>query len=179
MLWHSVCSLVDRVARLSALMLSRRTKYALKALLFLAREEPQRPVLISHVASREMIPKKFLEAILLDLKHQGLLSSKKGKGGGYFLAKSAEDITLGQVIRFLDGPLAPIGCVSKMAYVRCEECVDEETCGIRQVMQRVRDQTAAILDSTSLADVVRTVSSVERTESRERILRRAGRSDAS
>ncbi len=142
-------------------MLSKKAKYALRALLFLAREHGGGPVLISDLAEREKIPKKILELILLDLKHQGILQSKKGKGGGYFLWKSPESIYLGHVIRTLDGPLAPLPCASQTGYARCEECKDETTCGIRLVMKEVRDATARILDGTSLADVLGRVASVE------------------
>jgi Rrf2 family protein len=149
-------------------MLSRKTKYALRALLLLAREHGHGPILISELAQRESIPKKFLESILLDLKHQGILQSKKGKGGGYLLAKAPKSICLGQVIRTLDGPLAPLPCASQTAYVRCEECRDEATCGIRIVMREVRDATARILDGTSLADVL---GRVERAAKRRRTVR--------
>ena len=133
--------------------LSRKARYALRALYALSAEETRGPVLIADLAEREKIPHKFLETILLELKNAGVLKSKKGKGGGYSLARSPEQITMGQVIRIIDGPLAPIPCVSERAFVRCEECVDETTCGTRQVMKKVRDAIAAILDSTTLADV--------------------------
>jgi Rrf2 family protein len=146
-------------------MLSKKAKYALKALLVLAEEYGQGPILISDLAQRERIPKKFLEFILLDLKNHGILQSKKGKGGGYFLGKAPEEITLGQVIRILDGPLAPLPCVSQTAYFRCEECLDEATCGIRAVMKQVRDMTAKILDGTSLKDVLQGVKSTLKKDS--------------
>jgi Rrf2 family protein len=133
--------------------LSRKARYALKALYALSAEEAHGPVLIADLSEREKIPHKFLETILLELKNAGVLKSKKGKGGGYSLARSPEQITIGQVIRVIDGPLAPIPCVSERAFARCEECVDEETCGTRQVMQKVRDAIASILDGTTLADV--------------------------
>ncbi len=135
-------------------MLSNKAKYGLRAILLLAREYGHGPVLISDMAQRENIPKKFLELILLDLKNQGVLQSKKGKGGGYLLGKAPEAISVGQVVRALDGPLAPVPCVSQTAYMKCEECVDEKTCGIRLVMKDVRDATAKILDGTSLAEVL-------------------------
>jgi Rrf2 family protein len=138
-------------------MLSKKAKYALKALLALAKEHDQGPVLISDIAQQENIPKKFLELILLELKHQGILQSKKGKGGGYFLGKAPEAITIGQVVRVVDGPLAPLPCVSQTAYMKCDECEDEKTCGIRIMMKEVRDATANILDGTSLADVLKQV----------------------
>ncbi len=138
-------------------MLSKKTKYALKGLTVLAKEYGQGPVLISDIAQREGIPRKFLEIILLELRNDGILHSKKGKGGGYFLAKPPSQISIGHVIRVLDGPLAPLPCVSRTAYMRCRECRDERTCGIRMVMKQVRDATAQILDSTTLADMLKRV----------------------
>src|SRR5882672_4060850 len=132
-------------------MLTRKSKYGLKALLALAEDADSGPVLISDLADRQHLPRKFLEAILLELKRHGLLHSKKGKGGGYFLGRKPTDITVGQVIRVLDGPLALTPCVSQTAYRRCEECIDEETCGVRLAMKEVRDATARILDNTTLA----------------------------
>lgn len=136
-------------------MLSQKTRYALKALLLLAQDEEQKkgPVLISDLAKRGNMPQKFLEAILLELKNHGILQSKKGKGGGYALARNAEEINLGNVIRVLEGPLALLPCVSQMAYKKCDECHDEETCGIRILFKEVRDATSNILDNTSLAKV--------------------------
>lgn len=138
-------------------MISKKTKYALKALTYLALHEGRGPVLIAELAQHEGIPKKFLEAILLELRNRGVLHSKKGKGGGYTLAKPAEAIMLGSIIRTLDGPLAPLPCVSQTAYKRCDECLDEATCGIRIVMKEVADATAKILDNTSLAEMCRQV----------------------
>lgn len=138
-------------------MLAQKSKYALRALLVLAKEYGQGPVLISDIAHREALPQKFLELILLELRNHGILGSKKGKGGGYFLARRPELVHLGEVLRVLEGPLAPLPCVSKTAYVRCAECRDERTCGIRMVMKDVRDATARILDATSLADVLKRV----------------------
>ena len=134
-------------------MLSRKSKYGLKALLVLGQEAGRGPVLISELASREAIPKKFLEAILLELKRHGVVQSQKGKGGGYFLRREPADITFGEVIRVLEGPLAAVPCVSQTAYMECSECVDEATCGVRLAMKEVRDATAQILDHTTLADV--------------------------
>lgn len=145
-------------------VLSRRSKYGLKALLALAQESGRGPVLVSDLAERDAIPKKFLEAILLDLNRQGLVQSKKGKGGGYFLRRAAADITFGQVIRALEGPLALVPCVSQTAYAPCTECIDEPTCGVRLAMQQVRDATAEILDNTTLADVNRRVRRRRRSE---------------
>ena len=134
-------------------MLSRKSKYGLKALLTLAREAGKGPVLVSDLSARDAIPKKFLEAILLDLNRHGLVQSQKGRGGGYFLRRAPAAITFGEVIRALEGPLALVPCVSQTAYARCTECVDEETCGVRLAMGEVRDATARILDRTTLADV--------------------------
>jgi Rrf2 family protein len=135
-------------------MLQKKSKYAIRALLALAGKSDQGPMLIADLAAQERIPKKFLELILLELRNKGILQSKKGKGGGYFLGRKPEAISLGEVIRALDGPLAPVPCVSHTAYRTCDECEDELTCGIRAVMHDVRDATAAILDRESLADLL-------------------------
>jgi Rrf2 family protein len=135
-------------------MLSHKSKYALKALLVLSEEYGNGPLLIAEIAERERIPKRFLELILLELKNQGVLRSKKGKGGGYILSKPPDLLSVGHVLRMLEGPLAPLPCVSKTAYEKCAECRDERTCGIRLLMKEVRDATAAILDSTTFAEVL-------------------------
>ena len=132
-------------------MLTMKGKYGLKAVLYLAGQSGRGPIAIAEVAAAEQIPQKFLEAILLDLKRQGILHSRMGQRGGYQLARTPEEITVGQVLRCLDGPLALVPCVSQTAYARCEECVDEAACGIRVAMKQVRDATAAILDQTSLS----------------------------
>jgi Rrf2 family protein len=146
-------------------VLSRKTKYGLKALLALAKEEGREPVRVSDLASRDAIPKKFLEAILLELKRHGVVHSKKGQGGGYFLGRKPTEITFGEVIRVLDGPLAPVPCVSETAYMKCADCVDESSCGVRVAMKAVRDATARILDRTTLADVNRQVARKRRQSS--------------
>jgi Rrf2 family protein len=145
-------------------MISKKTKYGLKALIYLAREYDKGPILISDLAREERIPKKFLELILLTLKNYGILQSKKGKGGGYYLGKPPETISMGHVVRILDGPLAPVPCVSETAYAKCEECDDEHTCGIRLVMKEVRDAIASILDGTTLADVLEKVAKASQKE---------------
>ena len=145
-------------------MISNKTKYALQALLYLAKEYKKGSVLISDMAKDEKIPQKFLEFILLNLKNNGILTSKRGKGGGYMLARAPEKIVLGQVIRVLEGPLAPVPCVSQTAYRKCDECIDENFCGIRLVMKDVRDAMANILDNTSLADVLKRVESVSQKD---------------
>ena len=143
-------------------MLSAKAKYGLKAMLHLAEREGQGGVQGADIAATQTIPKKFLDAILLELKNQGLLYSKKGKGGGYTLARPAAKITAGQIIRILDGPLAPVSCVSVTAYRPCVDCTNEAECAVRAVMQKVRDATAEILDNTSLKEMLgsRGVSSI-------------------
>jgi Rrf2 family protein len=132
-------------------MLTKKSKYGLKAMLMLAEESGHGPVLVADLADRQHLPKKFLEAILLELKRHGLLHSKKGRGGGYLLGRAPDAITVGQIIRVLEGPLALVPCVSQTAYMRCEECQDEKTCGVRLAMKDVRDATAEILDHMTLA----------------------------
>ena len=135
--------------------LSKRGEYGLRALILLAHptENGELPMLqIGTISETENIPVKFLEQILLSLKNSGLLQSKRGVSGGYYLAKPAEEIMLGQIVRILDGPLAPVRCVSHMAYEPCG-CADENSCGLRIIMDDVRNAIADILDFTSLADV--------------------------
>jgi Rrf2 family protein len=136
-------------------MLTRKGKYGLKAMILLAREHGAGPILIGDLAEKEAIPKKFLENILLALKHRGLVHSRKGPHGGYQLAREAEKISVGEIVRALDGPLALVSCVSQTAYAPCEECVTEKDCAVRRVFQQVRDETARILDGTTLADAAR------------------------
>jgi Rrf2 family protein len=110
--------------------------------------------LISDLAAKEQIPKKFLEQILLELKNAGILQSKSGKGGGYSLSRGPQHVTFGQVIRVLDGPFAPVPCVSKTAYAKCAECADETTCAIRLVMADVREAISNILDRTTFSEAL-------------------------
>lgn len=156
-------------------MLSMKTKYGLRALAVLAKEHGKGPILIADLATQERIPHKFLELILLELKKKGILHSKKGKGGGYLLARPPAETSVGEVIRVLDGPLALLPCVSQTAYRRCDECPDEETCGIRSVMKEVRDSTAGILDGTSLAGMLERSKSNRRSTSKRRASGRTGR----
>ena len=145
--------------------LSKRGEYGLRAMIALAEpaENSDTPQMmqIKEISLREQISTKFLEQILLTLKNAGLLHSKMGVGGGYYLARSAKEITLGQIFRVLDGPVAPIKCVSQMAYETCG-CPDEETCGLRLVMGDVRNAIADILDNTSLADVTKRQNAVRK-----------------
>ena len=134
-------------------IISKRTKYCLRALYHLSRDYGHGPTLVSTIAREEAIPKKFLEQILLSLKMNGIVESKPGRGGGYQLSRAPEEITVGSVIRTIEGPLAPLPCASETAYRPCEECVDANSCGTRLIMRQVRDATANILDGTSLRDV--------------------------
>ena len=144
--------------------ISKRTQYGLKAILNLASRYGEGPVLIATIADEESIPIKFLELILLDLKSRGVLNSKKGKGGGYELSRPPSTITIGSLIRMMEGPLAPLPCASETAFKPCEECPDVETCGIRIVMRQVRDATADILDKTTLASVLRQIGSAKQSK---------------
>src|SRR6478752_816559 len=136
-------------------MLTKKGKYGLKALADLARLQPGETAFINDVASRNNIPKKFLDTILLELRNAGMLRSKKGPGGGYSLSRPASEIRIGQVIRTLDGPLAPIRCASRTAYEVCDDCNDPETCEVRRSMTTVRDAIADILDTMTLEDFCR------------------------
>jgi Rrf2 family protein len=143
--------------------LSKRGEYGLRAMIQLADGanpgEPLPLMQIKDISEKENIPIKYLEQILLALKNAGLLQSKMGFGGGYYLAKPASEITFGQIVRILDGPLAPIRCVSQMAYEPCG-CPDESSCGLRMVMGDVRNAIANILDNTTLADVTNRIKTV-------------------
>ena len=134
-------------------MLSKKTKYGLKALIYIAKHEGSEPVLISEISDNERIPKKFLEAILLDLKKFGILGSKKGKGGGYYLLKDPKEITAATLIRVLDGPLAMLPCVSLNYYEKCDDCPDEAKCNLNKFLAQVRDNTLNLLQQRSLHDL--------------------------
>ena len=136
-------------------MLSKKSKYAIKAMLALADHDGPEPVRIADLAREQQIPRKFLEGILLSLRNHGLLQSRKGQGGGYLLARDPRQIFVGQIVRMFDGPLALVPCASQTAYVRCTDCQDEATCGVHLAMREVRDATARILDHTSLASLSR------------------------
>ncbi len=135
-------------------MLTKRGKYALRAVLYLGKHRDRGPILIQEIAEQEQIPKKFLEAILRDLRNEGILQSKMGKGGGYLLAQAPTRISLGDIIRTIDGPLAPIPCASQTAYAPCSDCPTVDTCMIRIIMRDVRDASSKILDGTSLQDAL-------------------------
>ncbi|MBL8643235.1 MAG: Rrf2 family transcriptional regulator [Rhodospirillaceae bacterium] len=135
-------------------MLTQRSKYALRALQALAAQEPEQRLLSSVIAKEQRIPQKFLEQILLDLCRCGMVASHRGRNGGYRLARKASAITIGEVIRTTDGPLAPIACASLTGYEKCKDCIDEKRCSIRKLMRRVRDSMSEILDHTTLADTL-------------------------
>ncbi|MCA1971585.1 MAG: Rrf2 family transcriptional regulator [Caenispirillum sp.] len=132
-------------------VISQKAKYALRALLVLTDAGVGESVLISDIAEGQRIPRKFLEQILLDLKHRGLLTSRRGKNGGYALLRTPDDITVGEIVRIVDGPLAPLPCLSRMAYRRCEDCDSEEACRIRRVFAEAHRANTAVLDGTTLA----------------------------
>ena len=134
-------------------MLSKKTKYGIKAMTFLARQKDNSPVQIAEIAKSENISIKFLESILLLLRHSGFLGAKKGKGGGYCLIKEPNDINMAHVYRILEGPIALLPCASHNFYERCADCSDEATCAVRKLMIEVRDNTLKILESNTLADI--------------------------
>jgi|SRR5689334_9567559 len=133
-------------------MLSKKTQYAFKALMYLAQKKEEGPVLIAEISKKKKIPLKFLENILLELKKSGILESKKGKGGGYFFAKDPNKVYLAEVLRLIDGPIALLPCVSLHFYQRCKNC-DEKNCGLHRVMCEVRDANLAILENRTVADI--------------------------
>lgn len=135
-------------------MLSRKTKYALRALIHLASRSSGDPVPIAQIAEGENIPRKFLETILLELRKAGLLHALRGKNGGYRLARPATEITYAEVMRLLDGHIAPIPCASRYFYRPCDDCPDPATCETRWVMTKVRDAMSDVLDHTTIGDAV-------------------------
>jgi Rrf2 family protein len=135
-------------------MLSRKTKYGLKALSYIAKRKDKGNVLIQQIADDEQISKKFLESILLVLRKAGFLGSKKGKGGGYYLIKDPSDIKMAAVIRVLEGPIALLPCVSLNFYEKCDDCPDEDVCSLHTLMLEVRDSTLAVLENKTLLDVI-------------------------
>ncbi len=134
-------------------MISKKTKYGLKALAFLAKQKDKTPVQSSEIAKSENISSKFLESIMLDLRKAGLLGSKKGKGGGYYLLKDPTEIHMTSVIRVLEGPIAMLPCVSLNYYEKCLDCPDEVTCSVHKLMIQVRDSTLQVLGDNTLADL--------------------------
>ncbi len=135
-------------------MLSKKTKYGIKALTFIARQENGVKVQIATISQAENISHKFLESILLTLRKSGVLGAKKGKGGGYYLLKEPRDIKMTDVIRTLEGPIAMVPCVSLNFYEKCDDCPDEEACSVHKLMIQVRDSTLQVLRNTTLSDLV-------------------------
>ena len=134
-------------------MLTNKGKYGLKAMVHLAGIEAGALAQVADIAETNSISKKFLDHILTELRHAGLVYSKKGKGGGYALAKSAHDIRVGAIVRALDGPLAPFPCASVTAYRPCDDCGDLKTCAVRQMMVEARNAVASVLDNRTLAEM--------------------------
>jgi Rrf2 family protein len=135
-------------------MLSKKTQYSIYALVRMGKEFEKGPLLISDIARTEKIPKKFLEAILLELKSGGFVNSKKGKGGGYYLIKNPKDINLADMIRLFEGAIALLPCAAYKYYESCSSCRDEETCGVRNVIKEVREETVRLLKTFSIADII-------------------------
>jgi Rrf2 family protein len=133
-------------------MLSQKAKYAIKALITLARVPRNQLVQARDIATSQNIPKKFLDLIFFELRRHGLIQSIRGRDGGYQLAQAADQISVAQIVRAVDGALAPLPCASVQFYRRCDDCVDEKTCEVRHMMREVRDAASAILDNTSLAE---------------------------
>jgi len=136
-------------------MLSKKAKYAINALVHLAKQFDEGPILISQIAESERIPQKFLESILLELKNAGVVNSKRGRSGGYYMLKRPEEVSLAEIMRLMDGPIAFLPCVTHKYYERCEECVDEKTCGIRDTFLEVRNATVELLKNATLSEVIR------------------------
>lgn len=136
-------------------MLSKKTKYAINALVFLAKNIADQPISVSRIAEEQGIPLKFLESILVELKNARIVNSKKGKYGGYILNGKPEDIHMAKITRLFDGAIALLPCATYKFYERCEECIDEETCGIRQVVLEIRKETVKRLKTATLADIVK------------------------
>jgi len=135
-------------------MISQKAKYAFKALVHLAEQGEGASLQIEEIAAAAGVPRKFLEHILLDLKHKGIVASRRGRSGGYLLIKRPRDITIGNIMRAIDGPIAPLPCISQTAYRRCSDCLDEKTCSVRRLFKDTYAATLLLLDATTLADVV-------------------------
>ena len=134
-------------------MLSKKTKYGIKALAYIARKKDRKPVQASEISESENISQKFLESIMLELRKSGFLGSKKGKGGGYYLIKEPDEIRMTAVIRVLEGPIAMVPCVSLNYYEKCDDCPDENTCSVHKLMIQVRDASLNVLGENTLEDI--------------------------
>ncbi len=135
-------------------MLSKKTKYGLKALTYLASQKDKKPVQIAEIAKNENISQKFLESILLTLRKTGFLGSKKGKGGGYYLIKNPSEVLMTDVMRVLEGPIAMVPCVSLNFYEKCDDCPDEKTCAVNKLMLQVRNSALSVYRNNTLADIL-------------------------
>lgn len=135
-------------------MLSKRTKYGIKALVYLARKDREIPTNIAEISNSENISRKFLESILLTLKKRGILGSKKGKKGGYYLIKESSEVKMSTVFRVLEGPIAMVSCVSLNFYEKCDDCPNEDKCTVNALMREVRDSALEVLNEKTLADLV-------------------------
>ncbi|HDZ14597.1 hypothetical protein LCGC14_1214510 [marine sediment metagenome] len=135
-------------------MLSKKTKYGLKALTYLASQEENIPVQIAEIAQHENISQKFLESILLSLRKTGFLGSKKGKGGGYYLIKDPNEILMTDVMRILEGPISLVPCVSLNFYEKCDDCPDEASCSVNKLMLKIRDANLEVYRNNTLADLI-------------------------
>jgi Rrf2 family protein len=136
-------------------MLSKKTKYGLKALAYLGSQLDKKPVQIAEIAAEENISQKFLESILLSLRKTGFLGSKKGKGGGYYLIKTPAEILMTDVMRVLEGPISMVPCVSLNFYEKCDDCPDEAACSVHKLMLMVRDANLSVYRNTTLADIIK------------------------
>jgi len=136
-------------------MLSKRAKYALNALVELARNRTDGPLSAAIIAERAGVPRKFLEAILVDLRNAGIITSRKGRGGGHVLGKDPKEVHMADVLRLFDGAIGLLPCVTHQYYERCEECTDEAVCGIRDVFMEVRQASVELLKKATLAEVLR------------------------
>lgn len=136
-------------------MLSKKAKYAINALVYIAKNKEEQPISVSRISEEQHIPLKFLESILTELKNARILNSKKGKYGGYSLNKTPEEIHMAKIMRLFDGAIGLLPCVTYEYYERCEECIDEETCGIRQVAMEIRNETVNRLKAATLSDIIK------------------------
>jgi Rrf2 family protein len=142
--------MTDSVSQEAVRVLTKKGKYGLKAMVHLAGSDPGHPVPVLEISERQNIPKKFLDGILCELRNSGFVNSKMGKGGGYSLARPAREITVGDLVRAIDGPLAPLPCASKTRYRRCDDCFDENSCAVRRIMQNAQRALSDVLDNCSL-----------------------------
>lgn len=143
-------------------MLTKKGKYGLKAMIHLSHFEPGYLVPVTEIATTQNIPKKFLDSILCELRNSGFVHSKMGKGGGYTLARAASEISVGAIIRVIDGPLAPLPCASKTRYRPCDDCIDEKRCSIRLIMLDAQRALSEVLDNCTLAEMrLKAISDVE------------------